>query len=242
MLNYIHGELYRLLHKKSMYVFFSALTVGYLLITYIRSGGFNAESITVDAVQLFSFLPVLAGGFLFSSVYTDDLSSKNLITLVGFGLSKAKIVISKLILIALFSAIVYGLAPFIHCSVYSILGWQATADIWTMVYAASAKFFLLTVAFSVLSSIAVYGMQRTTFAIVTYILLAFNIVSGLIMAGLKTFAPGMTKYLMSALSDKVMLNIIGGTSLTIPLIECAVYIVIAALLASLAFCKKEMEF
>ena len=225
-----------------MYIFFAALAAGYLLITYIRSGGFNNESITGDAISIFNFLPVLAGGFLFAAIYTDDLNSKNLISLVGFGLSKVKIIISKFILITLFSAVIFGLVPLLHCGVYHLLGWAASADTWMVVYAASVKYFLTTVAFSVLSGVVVYGLQRTTFAIVTYILLAFNIVSGLIATGLKTFAPGLTKILMSSISDKVMFNIISGGSLTVPVIECAVYVFIAAALSALAFYKKEMEF
>ena len=242
MLKYIRGELYRLFHKKSMYIFFAALAAGYLLITYIRSGGFNAESITDDAIQLFQFLPVLAGGFLFAAIYTDDLNSKNLISLVGFGLSKVLIVISKFILITMSSAIVFGLAPLLHCGVYSLLGWAATADIWTAVYAISVKFFLTTVAFSVLSGIVVFGLQRTTYAIVTYILLAFGIVSGLLTAGLRTFAPGLTGYLMSGISDKIMVSIISGGSLTSPITQYVVYVAIVMALSALVFHKNEMEF
>ena len=242
MLKYIRSEIYRLLHKKSMYIFFAALAIGYLLITYIRSGGFNAESIVDDAINIFNFLPVLAGGFLFAAIYTDDLNSKNLISLVGFGLSKIKIVIAKFILIMLFSIIVFGFAPLLHCGVYNLLGWTATASTWTTVYAISVKYFLTTVAFSVLSGIVVYGLQRTTFAIVTYILLAFGIISGLIATGLKIFTPGLTDYLMPGISDKVMFNMISGDPLTAPMIECVVYVIIAAALSALAFHKKEMEF
>jgi hypothetical protein len=242
VLKYIRGELYRLFHKKSIYIFFTALAAGYLLITYIRSGGFKAESIADDAIQLFQFLPVLAGGFLFAAINTDDLNCKNLISLVGFGLSKIIIVISKFILITLLCAIVFGLAPLLHCGVYSLLGWTATVGTWTAVYAISVKYFLITVAFSVLSGIVVYGLQRTTFAIVTYILLAFGIVSGLLTTGLRTFAPGLTRYLMSGISDKIMINIISGGSLTSPITQYVVYVAIVMALSALVFHKKEMEF
>jgi len=242
MLRYIRGEIYRIIHKKSMYIFFAAVAVGYFLITYIRSGGFTAESIVDEAISLFNFLPVLAGGFLFAAIYTDDLNSKNLISLVGFGLSKTKIVIAKLILIALFSAVVFGFIPVFHCAVFRLLGWTATAGIWTTVYAVSLKFFLMTVAFSVLSGIVVYGLQRTTFAIVTYILLAFNIVSGLIATGLRTFAPSLTEHLMSGISDRIMAGVVGGGPLTLPVIEYVVYVVIAAAISVAVFYKKEMEF
>ena len=242
MLKYIRGELYRLLHKKSMFIFFAVLAGGYLLINYIRSGGFAAESVVDEAINLFNYLPVLAGGFLFFAIYTDDLSSKNLISLVGFGFSKVKIVISKFILMSLFSVIVYGLVPLFHIAVFRMFGCVATADAWMMVYAISVKYLLMTVAFSTLAGIVVYGLQRTTFAIVTYVVLAFGIVSGLLSAAFSAFAPGLKNYLMSGISDKIMAGMIGGTPLTVPIIEFFVYVIIMASISAFAFHKKEMEF
>jgi len=242
MLKYIRGEIYRLIHKKSMYIFFAALFAGYLFITYVRSGGYNEESIVNEAFNLFNFLPVLAGGFFFAAIYTDDLNSKNLTSLVGFGLSKLIIVIAKFVLISLFGALGFGLVPLVHCGVYAVLGWKATADTWSMIYAVSAKYFLTTVAFSVLSGIVVYGLQRTTFAIVTYVLLAFGVVSGLLAMGLKTFAPGLINYLMSGISDRVFAGMIGGGALIAPVVEYIIYVAIAAVLSALAFYRKEMEF
>jgi len=242
MVKYIHGESYRLLHKKSMYIYFGALAVGYLLITYIRAGGYTAESIVDEAINLFNFLPVLVGGFLFAAIYTDDLNSRNLTSLVGFGLSKTKIVISKIILITLFSVVVFGLTPVFHCVVFFIFGWPAIVSTWTMLYALTIKFMVMTIAFSALSGIVVYGLQKTTFAIVSYILLAFGIVSGLISSGLNTFAPSLTRYLMSGISDRVMTDMINGGSLVIPMIEYTAYVLIVTSLSVLAFYRKEMEF
>ena len=242
MLKYMRSEIYRLLHKKSMYIFFAALAVGYFLIAYIRSGGFTSDSIVNDASNFFFYLPALAGGFLFSAIYTDDLNAKNLISLVGFGLGKAKIVLSKLILMTLFSAVVFGFVPLFHCAVFRVFGWTATASAWTMVYAISIQYLLMTIAFSVLSGIVVYGAQRATFAIVLYILLTFGIVGGLLATGLKTFAPGLADYLMSNISGRIMIAIVSGGALTALVIEYIVYVAIAAALSSLVFYKKEMEF
>jgi len=242
MIKYIRGEIYRLLHKKSMYIFLGALAVGYLIITYIRSGGFQAESVVDEAISLFHFLPILAGGFLFSAIYTDDLNSKNLISLVGFGLSKGKIIISKLILMSMFGAIVFGLIPLFHCGFFYLLGWPATASAWVMVYAVSVKFLIMTIAFSALSGTVVYGLQRTTFAIVSYILLSFGMISGLLSTVLNMFAPSLTNYLMSGISDRVMTGIVSGGSLILPGVEYIVYVAVVTALSVLVFYEKEMEF
>ena len=242
MLRLIRSELYRLAHKKSLYVYFGALAVAYLLVIYVRSGGFTAQSITDDAITFFNFLPALAGGFLFAALYTDDLNSKNLITLVGFGMSKAKIVTTKLVLMAVLSALVFALVPLFHCAAYSLLGWPATASDWLVVYAVSLKAFLTTLAFAAVAGIAVYGLQRTTFAMVLYILLSFGVISSLLMVALKSFAPSLADYLMSGISSRITAAVIGGGALTVPAVEYVIYVLLAAGLSIVVFYKKEMEF
>ena len=242
MLKYIRGEIYRLLHKKSMYLFFAALAVGYLFVIYIRSGGFTEQSIVDEAITFFFFLPAVVGGYFFSAVYTDDLNSKNLISLVGFGIGKVKIVVSKFILVTLFNAVVFALIPLFHFAVFRLLGWSAATDTWYMVYALSLKYLLMTTAFSVLSGIVVYGLQRATFAVVTYILLAFNIVSGLLATALKAFAPSLTGVLISGITDNMMAGVINSKSLMMPIVEYVIYVGLAMALSMIAFTKKEMEF
>ena len=127
MLKLLRGELYRLIHKKSLYLYFGALAIGYFIISFVRSGEFGAESILSDAGNFLSMLPAFAGGFLFAAIYTDDLNSKNLTALVGFGISKAKIVTVKLILMALLGAVIFGAAPLWLFATHAVLGWTATA-------------------------------------------------------------------------------------------------------------------
>jgi len=247
MLRYIRGELYRLLHKKSLYIYFGALALGYFLVAFIRSGGFGENSIISDAANLFTFLPVLAGGCLFAAVCTDDLNAKSLATLVGFGMGKTKIVLAKLCLMALLSAAAFGLVPLFHCGVYAMLGCAPGAGDWAMLYALTLKFLLSALAFAVLSGVMVYGAQRVTFAVVLYILLAFNVASGLASAVLNmdfvtSLAPNLSSHLMSGISDRIFIALTGGGSMIRPAVEYVIYVAIAAALSIIAFRKKEMEF
>ena len=242
MIKLINGEIYRILHKKSMYIYFCSLAAGYFLLAFIRSGGFKEESVVSDAVNFFNFLPALAGGFLFSAVYTDDLNSKNLISLVGFGVNKTKIVTAKLILTVLFGTVIFAAAPLFHYAVYAVLGSAASAGMMKIIYAVSLKYLLMSLAFAAVSGIAVYGLQRTTFAVVLYILLAFNLIGGMIAAALKTFAPDLANYLISGITDKIFYALINGGSLTAPVVEYIIYVIIAALISAFVFYKKEMEF
>jgi len=247
MLKYMRGELYRLLHKKSLYIYFGALALGYFLVAFIRSGGFGEGSIAGDAANFFMYLPVLAGGYLFAALYTDDLGAKSLAVLVGFGIGKTKIVLAKLCLMALLGAAAFGLAPLFHCGVYAALGCAPGPGDWAMVYALALKFLLSTLAFAVLSGVIVYGTQRVTFAGVLYILLAFNVVSGLASAALNldfvsSLAPNLSSHLMSGISDRIFIALTGGGSMIRPAVEYIIYVAIAAALSIIAFRKKEMEF
>jgi len=245
MLKLIRGEIYRLLHKKSMYIYFGVVAAGYFLIAFVRSGGFGEESLVKDAINLFVAFPVLAGGFFFTAIYTDDLNSKNLITLVGYGISKAKIMLAKFLLIIMSGAAFFCLLPLFHYAVYAALGCVATASQLVMIFAVSLKFLLMTLAFSALSSIVVFGLQRTTFAVVTYLLLAFSVVGTLITAISNVLELNLASHLASGITDRILAGIISGgslASLALPVAEYIAYVGIASVLSAVAFYKKEMEF
>jgi len=242
MLSLLRGELYRLLRKRSTYIYFGALAVTYALLIYIRSGGFDARSVISDATSFFYLLPALAGGFLFSAIYTDDLNSKNLISLVGYGMSKTKIVFVKLVLMVLLSAIVFTLVTLLHGALFTLLGWTLTTSNWTMLFSISLKYFLMTVGFAALSGIAVYGLQRNTFAMVFYIVLSFNVVGGILTVALNMFAPDLTQYLLSGITDRIMLAIVEGGSVITPTIAYLFYLGVALVASVWAFHRTEMEF
>jgi len=242
MIRLIHGEIYRLLHKKSMYIYLCALATGYFALSFIRSGGFGENSVVSDAMTMFSLLPALAGGFLFAAIYTDDLNSKNLITLVGYGVNRFTVVLVKFILMALFGAALFGLVPVYHCAVYALLGRVASASMAATIYAVSFKYLLVTLVYSALSGIVVYGLQRATFAIVTYLLLAFGVVGSLISVAFQMFAPSLIGHLVPGVTDRILLGMLSGGSLTLPVIEYLAYTLAGLALSALAFFKKEMEF
>jgi hypothetical protein len=247
MINLINGEIYRLIHKRSMYVYFLSLAAGYSIVAFIRSGGFNEQAIVNDALNFFGFLPALAGGFLFAAIYTDDLNAKNLITLVGFGVGKIKIVLAKTILMAMLGAVAFALAPLLLFATHALFGWAASASTMSTIYAISLQYFLVAIGYSALSGIAVYGIQRATFAMVLYILLSFNIIGNLITVFLSNMVGGaaarvLAARLMSGIAGRIFAGIIGGSPPVVPFIEFFVYVAIALAGSVMAFDKKEMEF
>ncbi|MDR2416213.1 MAG: hypothetical protein LBD75_06535 [Candidatus Peribacteria bacterium] len=96
MFNYIKADLYRIFRKKSMYMYFGILAIGYILMLVIFSiteGG----KILGEISPIFMLVSLFGGGYLFATVYNDDLTAKTLPALIGFGIKRRMIVIAKFI-------------------------------------------------------------------------------------------------------------------------------------------------
>ncbi|MDR1067619.1 MAG: hypothetical protein LBL36_00025 [Clostridiales Family XIII bacterium] len=247
MSNYLRGEIYRVLHKKSLYIFIGIVAVGYILLALVRLGSMETDKVLSDAESLFFLLPAVIGGFLFATLYTDDLNSKNLTMLIGFGIGKAKIVFSKFILMGLFSGIIFGLTPLFMSGVYTVLGHPPSAATIGVVYAWALKIFLTTLVFAALSAIVVYGLQRPTFGMVAYLLLTLNVVGQLLVLvlsikPLSDLAPHLSDHLVSSVLGKILGGMLDGTAMGGPLVEYLLYLALALVASVVAFRKKELEF
>jgi hypothetical protein len=247
MFNYLRGEIYRLLRKKSLYIYFGAFALAYILLAFIRMGSGGADRTPKDAASLFTFLPPIVGGYLFSAIYTDDLNAKTLPALIGFGTGKAAIIFTKLILAALFSAVIMALIPLFMCAVNAVFGAGVSFSAFGGVYARGLKAWMETVAFASLSAAAVYGLQRATFGMVTYLLLSLGIVSRLLGAlfswePINNLLPGLSNHLMAGISLRTLTGLLMSESIAPPIAEYVIYVSAAAALSVLAFRKKELEF
>jgi len=111
-----------------------------------------------------------------------------------------------------------------------------------IVYISSLRHLLAVLAYCALSGIIVYGLQRATFAVVSYLMLAFGVVGSLVSVALNTFAPSLTRHLVSGIADRIMVGMAYGGPLVLPVVEYAIYILAALALSLVSFHKKEMEF
>jgi len=238
------GEIYRIFHKLSFYIYFGALFAFYLALTFVRSGGIEENSIVVDLSDVIGAFPVLAGGYLFVSFYADDLSSKSLTTLVGFGIDKAKIILVKFILTAAFCTLLSGLFMIAHCAVYSAFGFPPTPDSANMIFAIALHAVMSTLMYTVIASIAVYALQRVTFAVVTYFLLSLNIIGGLLKIIFQQLnLMSLIEHIPSDTASNVMAVIVRREgNIAPPLIEYLAFVAVFLILSVIAFNTKEMEF
>ncbi|MDR2524818.1 MAG: hypothetical protein LBC83_01275 [Oscillospiraceae bacterium] len=247
MLRYLRGEIYRLLRKKSFYIYFGAFALGYVILAFIRMGSSGERQMLKDAESLFMFLPPVVGSYLFAAIYTDDLHAKNLPALIGFGVGRIRIVLSKLLLMSLFGTVLLALVPLFMYAVHTVFGASPTGAVFGEVYAWGLKALMETVAFASLSAVAVYGLQRATFGIAVYLLLSLGVVSQLLSAlfrweAVHELLPGLAEHLMAGISLRMLMGLMGNGAVVLPAVEYAVYVTVAAALAALAFHKKELEF
>jgi len=243
MLDLFRGELYRILHKRNMYLFLGIVFFAYLAITFMRANSFGPDSVVTDAATMLQLMPAVLGGYFFTAVFTDDLSAKNLITLVGYGTSRTKIVLTKLALMALFTVICFVLIALLHLGAYAVFGFAATASQIRLVGAVIVQFILMTLGFAAVAAIVVYGTQKPTFAVVTYFMLAFNVVTMLINAASSLLNVNLSAHLISGTTSQMMMGFAApGGNVLAPLLEYLGYVVLAVVAAIILFKNREMEF
>jgi ABC-type transport system involved in multi-copper enzyme maturation permease subunit len=247
MLNYLRGEFYRLLCKKSLYLYFAVLAFGYVGLAFIRSSTITATSFVEQTASLLDYLPVLLGGYLFASIYTDDLSAKTLSTLVGFGMSRTKIVLTKTVLAALCALALYALVPLLAAATYAVFGWPPDGQALGLLCIHVLRPFLVTLIFCAIAGIAAWGLQRSTFAMVLYLFCAAGLIGGLLSTILNldfvtTVLPNASQHLPSGTALRLVVGLLKGSFLPGPLVEYLGYLVAVLVLSVVVFSKKEMEY
>jgi ABC-2 type transport system permease protein len=243
MLNLFRGEVYRLFHKRNMYIYLGAVLFGYVAIIFMRSGGFGPESVVTDAGNMMQLMPALLGGYFFASLYTDDLQAKSLTTLVGYGTSRTRIVLTKLALMAVFSIAAYVVLTALHLAMYAILGHAATGPAIGFVIATALQSLLLTLGYALVASVVAYGTQKPTSAVVAYFMLAFSVVGMLVNAASTLLHLNLGGHLLAGTTSNIMLGLVTpGQSILAPTLEFLAYLALAIAASIFVFKKKELEF
>lgn len=242
MIRLIRGEGYRLCHKKSIYIYLAALTLGYILLAFIRAPGFTAQSVVTDADNLFMLTPALLGGIIFSTIYLDDLRANSLLTLIGSGLGRTRIVAAKFLLTMFVSTLTFGLLPLVHSVLYRLLGSPFTMAQLGSIYLIALKYLLLTLGYIALSSVIVYGTRRPSFALVGYMLLVFTVIGGLLLLLTNNLGLDLTQHLLTGITVRITNPTQSGTLPYATLLEYLAWILGSSTLAVIALNEKEVEF
>lgn len=185
------------------------------------------------------FWQCFGGGYLFTTIYNDDLTAKTLPAIIGFGNKRTTIVISKIIISIVMSIATFLAASVVFFLIFTILGFKIDGNMSEVLFKILLLNLLKLIAFSIISSVVVYGTQKATFSIVTFVLLITSFISQMLFLCLDKMKDmiDLTKYTLLPIVGEFVLN---TTFLTF--IPYFIYIAIFIVLSIVAFSKKDLEF
>ncbi|MCL2772952.1 MAG: hypothetical protein FWD71_06345 [Oscillospiraceae bacterium] len=269
MLSYIKADMYRILHKKSFYIYYAGILAIYLLIMFIARGNLTSDNVVMDAGQIFGLAPLFFGGFIFSMVYNDDLTAKSLPSAIGFGINKIVILFSKIIISTLMSIISLLLMFAVYSVSLNLSGIKIDGEGISALLKMLVSPTLLTVVYMAIASIASFGTQKATIALSIYLALGTGIVGSLLnlllgLSAIKNIFGNIAQYTIENIVSRIDSSIVGQwvaqvtateqgvsdytTKLAVsdfsifPVIQYIIFFGVAVILAAVAFRKKELEF
>ena len=238
MISYIKAEMLRFTRKKSFLLLLVLFTLGYGTIIFIQRK--SPGDFIMFNQMLIDLSPMLIGIAIFVMVYTDDISAHSIQIPIGYGISRWKIVLAKMIEVIVVYAGVMAYAlllAFIADALYganqdfTILFKSLGITLFsTMVYVAMASFFALVV-------------QKGSTAIIVFILLISSMLESLLQLVLgirfiRNIIPSAANYLPYRLIQDIMFD----GWLIQPVSILVLYIVIATALTIGFFNKAELDF
>jgi ABC-type transport system involved in multi-copper enzyme maturation permease subunit len=171
---------------------------------------------------------------IFSTIYNDDLNAKSLPTLIGFGMKRSVIIISKIIINVVITLLMFFAAFIVFYLIFYVIGLKIDnnmTDVLNLAFDCLLRLF----AYSSIATVVVYGTQKATMAMVTFVLLVTMFVDQILVTFLNdTLAEMFTVILIVG-------NLTSNLSVMV-VIGYLVYVVVFVVLSILAFRKKELEF
>lgn len=241
MIAYFKAEFYRIVSKKSLYVFFGVLMVLYIIITFVRAGYQTQDSIVSEADLIFTMLTIFGGTYIFSSVYNDDIHAKSMVSVLGAGMRKPGVAITKLILSILVNLLAFAMAFIVLCVIFSILGFPPTAGNLQQMLPIAGMNLLLVLGYSAIAGTVMYATRKTSISLAVFVLLASRFIAQIVsmLLGLDFIVSAvgdLSGYLLTA-SAGIMTSNFTATALVTYLL----YIAVFTALSLYAFHKKELD-
>ncbi|WP_461246820.1 hypothetical protein [Treponema sp. R6D11] len=235
MLNYIKADLYRIFSKKSLYIVFASFLALFLIAIYVQSGSMTNGRVSTLEDYIFMFLNIILGIYLFNTIYNDDLNARSLPSLIGFGIKRSVIIISKFIIAIIISAVLYFLVSLCFYFVISLMGFAV--NIVGLAQIVLASLFKLLALFSV-ASVVVYGTQKASVSIVAFVLLITGFVSQMLLLILNQMGfDKLYNYSIGPITTSLVNN--PSVNAAVPYL---IYVIFFIALSIFAFKKKDLEF
>lgn len=250
MIKYIRADILRIWHKKS---FLTAVGIFYglyaLLVFIYFNPTFTSEMYVSKITNYLSYFPLLVGILIFLSVYADDFKCKSMQVAIGYGFSRTKIIVSKLIECALLLLGIGAITALIVNIVPVLLGiGDMSGDLTLSLVLTVIAEMLRTIGYVAISAIAIFASQNAVGSIVCYVLLStktvyivFSIILGQDI--IINIVGDLTKYLYTSRLYLAKMAILQGEGFILSLIvTLLVYVIVPTVISAIVFRKKELEF
>ncbi len=238
MLNSIKADILRVLKKKS-YMIMTSLVLVIYAVSLIISLSKSPESSGLITTLLSKAAMLMIGIPVFTAVFSDDFNSKAMQTIIGYGTSRRRLVISRYFEYLVILAQAFLAITLLCVALFGVKGQMAQIpevlkDLWTQ--------YLVTALSVNAAMIFVYGVQNATLGLVVFIGFIAD-VFGILFTGLN-FIPFFMKHNidLSVILPENIINEAINNGKPIYYLYAAIYIVIPLILSIKLFERKELEF
>ena len=249
MINYIRADIRRVLHKRSFLGALGTFAVLFAGVVFVYfNPAFTAEMYAAKITSFLSFFPLAVGLFVFMAVYADDFKCRSMQVAIGYGISRRRIVLGKLVesmLLLLCAAAVMGV--FVIATPI-VLGLASNARQMELLAFTVLAEMLRALGYAALSAVAVFFSQNAVNGIIVYVLLASKTVyiALTIILGQEFLVNAVgdwTKHLYTAQLYAAGTLLAEGESFG-PVLILAVlgYVAIPTVISAASFSRKELEF
>lgn len=247
MTSLIKADLYRILHKKTLWILFVctlAVSAAYSLI--LRSGSWNGFSYSVRQSTLVTGLTALLfGAALFISVYSDEFTARSMQAAIGRGLSRTKVIAAKIISCVIVSLILYA-ALLAYLLIQSrILQAGMTAEDTKILVLSVLKAAYCVAGYTPLAAVVIYLTDNKALSVFVEILLVLLLPGFMSILELSVLFANLhpSRYTLTGFANRGFTDLMltGGGAGTLAL-GFAVYLAAAFALSVLVFCRRELDF
>lgn len=247
MRNCIKADILRVQKKKSLIIMSIIITL------IIVTAGLVARASAENGSERFYLILSLALGFntlmlgipVFSAVLGDDFKSKSMQIAIGFGLSREKLILARLIEIVIIVIEAY-IVFFIGILIFGLVG---GVDMKTIGETITSCFddILSIIGFTTVSMIFVYGTQNGVLGLVIYILLGASVFDIIISAAsllpfIRDTDINLADYVISGMSMKVIQASSFGSGALWLIAFLVFWIALPTFIAMQIFKNKELDF
>ena len=250
MSNLIKGDIRRIMCKKSLWVAFIAalLTDIMLVVFYLFSMNYSSINYmqgNIDGVADFGGMVI--GIAVFIAVYSDDFRSMTIISIIGRGTSRLKIIIAKFINSIIITIMLYALFALEIIIMTNVMGIKLPPDERLALCLGVFRGIYLTIGYMTMAAIVIYATRNNAFSVFMLVMFYLIIPNVLPLASNLPVIRNIhiERYDYSGLCSNGIANIILGMKTQGVLILISAFLIYVG--ASLAiifmvFNKKELDF